>query len=404
MEIRPILLSLKQNKFMTIVTVLQVSLTMAVLSSAILTTLVTLRAWNMPSGIHHNNIIRINAEFYDDTQDLGAAMQRDLQRIKALPGVQDVARTYAVPFTAEDVVELYQTNEENAQPMQTAVFEAETSLLDVLQLKLLDGRRLSSADEVIDGTGASQGAASVMVSEALAKALFNEQSAVGKTLWLSKGGDPVQVVGVYSNVMTGERLNGRGMSYHSLIRPQLLWSQENEPEYLIRVEDGRGAAMIEELVSLFYQEQGRYVGASELLTRVQKRMYDGRGSRAMINLVISAVLMLITAVGIAGLTSFQVNQRRKQIGTRRALGARKSDIIRYFLTENTLITWFGCLLGALVTLFLIFDLSKRDEENYLNMGAIGLIILSMWVINAIATWLPARKAAKISPAIVTRGN
>ncbi|MBT1063206.1 ABC transporter permease [Bowmanella sp. Y26] len=404
MEIRPILLSLKQNKFMTILIALQVALTMAVLSSAILTTLVTLRAWNMPSGIPHDNIIRINADFYDDSQDLGAAMQRDLQRLSAQPGVEAIARTYAVPFRAENVLNVFTSQDENAAPMQTALVEAETSLFDVLELTLLDGRWLSVNDEVIEGAASGQRAASVMISADLAKALFAGQSAVGKTLWLSKGGDPVQVVGVYSNMMTGENLNGRGLSYHSLIRPQLLWSQENEPEYLIRVDAGKGAAMIEEIVSLFYQEQGRYVGASELLTRVQKRMYDGRGSRAMINLVISAVLMLITALGIAGLTSFQVNQRRKQIGTRRALGARKSDIIRYFLTENALVTLFGCLLGLLVTLYLMFELSERDEENYLNMGVIGLIVLGMWAINAIATWLPARKAAQISPAIVTRGN
>lgn len=115
-----------------------------------------------------------------------------------------------------------------------------------------------------------------MISEDMAKALFNQQSAIGKTLYLSREGDPVQIVGVYSNFMVGEDLNRRGKSYWSVLRPQVIYATKQEPQFIIRVAANDLHTMIEEMVSVFYQEQGRYVVASESMQRSQKRMYDGR--------------------------------------------------------------------------------------------------------------------------------
>ena len=64
--------------------------------------------------------------------------------------------------------------------------------------------------------------------------------------------------------------------------------------------------------------------------------------------VIAALMMLMTALGIVGLASFYVNVRRKQIGTRRAVGARRIDIIRYFMLENWLLTTGGVVVGTML--------------------------------------------------------
>ena len=261
-----------------------------------------------------------------------------------------------------------------------------------------------SAHDVIKGESSvtPENASQVMISEDMAIALFADQPAVGQTIWLAKKSDPVQVVGVYSNFMVGERLNGRGKSYQSIIRPQVKWSQNQQPHYLIRVESGQGTAMMEDIIDVFYQERGRYINTSELLKRTQKRMYDGRGSRALTMLVISVVLLIITGLGMTGLTAFQVTQKRKQIGTRRALGAKKRDIMRYFLTENSIITLIGLMIGVLVTFSITFELSEQASQNFMNVSVILLTGLVMWIVNILAVWFPAKRAANIEPAIVTR--
>jgi len=403
MDIKPIFLSLKQNKFMTILMIIQIAFTMGVLSSSVLVATETLREWGMDSGIPHEDIIRISPEFFDENQDVGQALVKDIERVKQMVNVINVAPSNAVPFTAENMINVYLTAQEDAQEYKTVVFHSDENIFDVLQLSLVEGRMLTASD-VIRGEDSvtPQNASQVMISKDMAKVLFGEQSAVGQTIWLAKNSDPVQVVGIYSNFMTGERLNGRGKSYQSIIRPQVKWSQTHQPNYLIRVEQGKATGMLEDIIDVFYLERGRYINSSELLKRTQKRMYDGRGSRALTMLVISLILLIITGLGMTGLTAFQVTQKRKQIGTRRALGAKKRDVMRYFLTENSIITIIGLLIGVLVTLTITFELSEQASQNFMNLSVLLLTGLVMWLVNILAVWFPAKRAANIEPAIVTR--
>jgi len=403
MDLKPIFLSLKQNKFMALLMIIQIAFTMGVLSSSVLVATTTLQEWNVPSGIPHNDIVRISPEFFDDSQDVGQAIVNDLNRVKAIPAVINAAPSNAVPFTAENMIDVYLATEEDAQGFKTVVFESDEQIIDVLQLSLIDGRLITASDVVkgeIEST--PQSASEVMISQDMAKVLFGDDSAIGKTIWLAKSADPVKVIGVYSNFMTGERLNGRGKSYHSIIRPQVKWSQNQQPHYLMRVETGTAVALLEDIIDVFYLERGRYINSSELLKRTQKRMYDGRGSRALTFLVLSFVLLIITGLGITGLTAFQVTQKRKQIGTRRALGAKKSDIMRYFITENSVLTLIGLIIGVLVTLSITFELSEQAGQNFFNLSVLLMTALLLWLVNILAVWFPAKRAANIAPAIVTR--
>lgn len=404
MDIKPIFLGLKQNKFMAILMIIQIAFTMGVLSSSILVATTTLQEWNVPSGIPHEDIVRISPEFFDDTQNIGQALVNDITRVKTLPTVVNVAPSNAVPFTAENMIDVFLETTEDAQGYKTVVVESDEQIFDVLQLSLIEGR-FFTANDVIKGAyeETTEVASQVVISQEMARVLFGEQSAIGKTIWLSKNADPVNVIGVYSNFMTGERLNGRGKSYQSIIRPQVKWSISQQPHYLIRMETGTAVAGLEDIVEVFYRERGRYINVSELLKRTQKRMYDGRGSRALTFLVLSLVLLIITGLGITGLTAFQVTQKRKQIGTRRALGAKKSDIMRYFLTENSMLTFIGLIIGVALTLSITFELSEQAGQNFFNLTVLVMTGLLLWLVNMLAVWFPARRAANIAPAIVTRG-
>ncbi|WP_448547098.1 ABC transporter permease [Thalassotalea fusca] len=388
---------------MTLILVIQIAFTMGVLSSSVLVSTATLSEWNLPSGIPHNDIIRVSPEFFEQDRDVGQAIIDDVERVKQFPSVVSVTPSTAVPFTAENVVNVYLETGEDAQGHQTVIFDADESIISVLDLSLIEGRWITEND-VIRGHAeeVTENASIMMISQDMAKTLFPASSAVGQTVWLSNQGEPAKIIGVYSNFMTGERLNGRGKSYHSFIRPQVKWAEGSEPHYLIRMEPGVAESKLEDVVTLFYQERGRYINFPELLKRTQKRMYDGRGSRALTFLVISGVLLLITAIGITGLTAFQVNQRKKQIGTRRALGAKKSDIIKYFLTENSIITLFGLLIGLLLTFSLTFEISEQYGQNMLNLSVVLGTAALIWSINMVAVWFPAKRAANVAPAIVTR--
>ena len=405
MHIKPILLSLKHNKFITLLMVIQIAFTMVTLNSAVLNTASTMEAWGKPSGIPHQDIVRISPRFYDQNEDIQQAMVRDVERAMALPNVVNIAPTYYVPMGNGSENLVYLSTEQDAEAFRTLIFESDHKLTDVLKLDLIEGRWLNQGDLVdLTSSDLSQRARQVMISQTMANEMFADSSAVGQTLWLEKQGDPVQVVGVYSDFMNGEYLHNRGRSYHSMIRPQVQPNFGRQMDYIIRVEAGTAEAMLDVLTETFYQERNRYINRTESLARVQKRMYDGRGSRALTMLAISIVLILITGLGITGLTSFQISQKRKHIGTRRALGAKRRDIMSYLLTENSIVTMVGLLLGGIGTIYITFYQSQQSAENLMNFSLIVLCGLVLWLLNLLAVWFPARQATKIAPSIVTRGG
>jgi putative ABC transport system permease protein len=117
---------------------------------------------------------------------------------------------------------------------------------------------------------------------------------------------------------------------------------------------------------------------------------------------VSALLLLITASGIVGMASLWVTQRRKQIGVRRALGARRVDILRYFITENILITSVGVTAGVLLALGLNQLLVSKLEMARLPAGYMLAGAAVFWALGIIAVYGPAWRAASISPAMATR--
>jgi putative ABC transport system permease protein len=119
---------------------------------------------------------------------------------------------------------------------------------------------------------------------------------------------------------------------------------------------------------------------------------------------VSVLLLLITCSGIVGMASLWVTQRRKQIGVRRALGARRLDILRYFLAENFMITSCGVFGGVLLGVGLNHLLVSSLEMARLPLVYLGGGAVVFWALGVMAVYGPAWRAASISPALATRST
>jgi putative ABC transport system permease protein len=129
-----------------------------------------------------------------------------------------------------------------------------------------------------------------------------------------------------------------------------------------------------------------------------------RQDRSMMWLLVAVciALLVVTALGIVGLASFWVQQRTKQIGVRRALGATRGQILRYFQTENFLLATLGIVIGMMLAYGINQLLMGRYElprlpALYLPIGAVVL-----WLLGQLAVFGPARRAAAVPPAVATR--
>jgi putative ABC transport system permease protein len=118
--------------------------------------------------------------------------------------------------------------------------------------------------------------------------------------------------------------------------------------------------------------------------------------------IVISLLIALTALVIVGLSSFHVAQRTKQIGTRRALGAKRMDIVRQFMLENWLITTVGALFGVVLTVIVAYWLEVSFQLPRLDWRYLPIGIVSLWILSALAVLEPARRAASVPPAVATR--
>jgi len=184
--------------------------------------------------------------------------------------------------------------------------------------------------------------------------------------------------------------------------PARVGSYDGGMAYLIRTEPGATASVIAEVEKrLTAANAGRVL---EFQTTPEKKARWFSGSRIVVTTMtcIIVALVAVTALGLLGLTSLSVAERRKQIGTRRALGATRGDILRHFLIENWLVTTAGLALGVAgayaLNLLLVSHVSDVKMQWQLIAG--GIVLL--WINGLLSTIPPAMRAMRVPPSIATR--
>jgi putative ABC transport system permease protein len=118
--------------------------------------------------------------------------------------------------------------------------------------------------------------------------------------------------------------------------------------------------------------------------------------------VLILLLLFVASLGIAGITSFSVTERTRQIGVRRALGATTNDILRYFLTESGIVTTLGLILGTGLAVLLNMVVLRIYDSAKLSPAILGACALLLFLVALGAAFPAARRASRISPAIATR--
>ncbi len=404
MSIRPILSALLRNKTAPLLIALQVALTLAIVANALYIIRDRLATAARPSGV--DEAVLFETRFYPHRPiaDIGAMQRQDLAAILAVPGVVSAAWSNQLPMTRSG----WNTTVRDADAaadnrgQNAAQYFSPDPLLQTLGLRLLEGRDFVASDVIESNpqTDRNQPQA-VIVTQALARALWPDaDTAVGKRLLV--GGDgtpPMTVVGVVERLQT-PWAQAEGAESSVILPMRYL---DPYTRYVVRAEPGRlaevQAAVEAALVAL---RNDRVLLGSRSLAEIRDRRYASERLMAGLLTAVTVFLLLITASGIVGMASLWVNQRRKQIGVRRAIGARRVDILLHFLTENVLITSAGIALGVLLALALNNALTSTLSIPRLPPGYIAATMLAMWVLGLLAVFGPAWRAASVPPAVATR--
>ena len=409
LEIRPIVSALMRSKTGGVLVALQIAISMAILTNALHVVNLRQAVMNRPSGIDDEASV-----FYLMVKNLPEATHeeelvnqtRETAVLRGLPGVLAVAITTQQPLSDSGSTNSYFLSPDQVESSGSASsYVSPDSLVKTWGLKLIAGRDLTPEDVVeIDQNSSKKFPSSLIVTQAVAKKAFPDESSVlGKTMYFGQGSDakPARIVGVVERLQTTSAYQGeRGET--SVIIPVRL-TGFNSSIYAVRGAPGeRDRLMKDAEAALRNAAPAPMVIKARSVDEDRKGHYQADAGLAWMLVAVSALLMLITVSGIVGMTSLRVSQRRKQIGVRRALGARRIDILRYFLLENAMVTCAGVGVGVLGAVGLNLLLVKQLEMvalpgSYLLAGTAILAILGV-----LAAWVPAWRGASISPATATR--
>lgn len=409
MEFRPVLNALMRNKTGLLLIVLQVAITLAIVCNSVFIILQRIEKVNRPSGMDEANLFTVTSLGFATDFDLPGTLRQDLDALRSIPGVVDATTINSVPLSqggwSEGLSDQPDSVPQDKRKREgSAIYMVDEHGANTLGVKIVGGRNFNAGD-VSGRTKDDKGSLhSVIITQALADKLF-PGGAVGKTLYSSLPGKdgPVTVVGVI------ERLQAPWVGWDKVEQAMLVPQYDhgefdsNSSRYLIRTEPGRRDEIMKEAErKLGEVNNGRIVRGLRSIEEVRGESY--RQDRAMTVVLTTVIfaLLAVTGLGIVGMVSFWVTRRIKQIGTRRALGARRFDIRRYFMIENLIVVGIGIALGILLTYGFNLWLMKHYELPRLAWYYAPLGALTVLLLGQLAVFGPATRATRVSPAVATR--
>ncbi|MGS2720037.1 ABC transporter permease [Paraglaciecola aestuariivivens] len=401
-EIGPIFRALLRNKVGAILIALQIAVTMTIIVNSVYIIIERYQEMQRDSGMDDANSFYITSVGF--TQDFNApvVVEEDLNLLRALPDVIDAVQINAIPNSGGGWSMGLKTQpgvENNA--VGTAVYMVDEHGVNALDVEVIAGENFTASDIGLRVTGQVNWPNKTILTKAMAENLFPDlhyAEVVGKTVYINDS-DPMVVIGIIDKLQAP--WVGWSNVENVMLSPERL--AYTGTRYFIRTKAGQRDAVMQQVESLLAESQkGRLVHGMRSIEEVRERSYRGHTAMIKILTTVMIILTLVTALGIVGLASFSVNQRKKQIGTRRALGASQQAIIRYFMLENFLISSLGVVLGATLTIGLNIVLVNSFGLDRIDWFYIPIGMLVLYLVGQAAVFGPARKAANIPPALATR--
>lgn len=324
-----------------------------------------------------------------------------LEQIRTTPGVRSASAAFPLPLSAGGVKTTFEVEGRPVRRSEhpvTSLHIIDRDYFRTLGIPLLGGREFSAQD---DAAGAMS---VVIISQRLAKQIFPGEEAVGRRIkpGISSGdsGEPMRlIVGVVGDV------KGEGVGAPSILESYVPYAQlpfapmsvvvrtQVAPGNMVPTLTGEVQSLDNALPLLHVKTMDEYVDDSIVGTRFEAFLLGTFGVLAF----------LLTAVGLYGVISYTVAQRTREMGIRLALGADRNAILAMVVKNGTLLAGAGALIGLAAAFLLtrlmaslLFGVGPTDPITFLCVP-IALIMVAV-----LASYIPARRAAKVDPMVALR--
>ena len=392
MDIGPIWRAMLKNKAGFVLIAVQIAVTMTIMVNAFAIMQERANVAGRPSGMDEANTFAFASATYADydSDAMKSLIDEDLAIIRGLPGVKSAVATNALPMQQYGRSMLLQTvpGNQTADSIESGIYFVDEHGIDTFASTIIDGKNFTPNQVTWQIEDDDTWPAYGIITEVLGRDLFPDEqgSYVGKSFYINDN-DPVNVIGVVKRLQSP--WGGWSGVERSMLVPQRRYSEFQR--YVVRAEQGfRDALMpnIEELLS--NSNKDRIIRDMTTMDRVRELAYFDDGALIKMLSFIVGLLIIITGLGIVGLASFNVSRRMRQIGIRRALGATKPAIVRYFMIENFIANSIGLVIGGILSVALNIAMVQAFALEPLAWYVIPIAMVALLAVGQIAVAGPAK--------------
>ena len=316
-----------------------------------------------------------------------------VERLKMLPDVQSAGAVSRLPLAGGNSNRSFQLPGSD-QSYQADIRVSTPSYFQTMGIPLLRGRIFSEQDS-------SRSAIVAVVNDALVKTVFSGQDPVGKyILQYGPGLDKVQIVGVVGNV--------RHIGLETAPRPEIYFpfGQAHWPSVFMVVRSKTFDPLaLASAAQNAVADINKDIPLSNLRTMEDIVAGSVQSRKFVMSLlsIFAGLAMLLAAIGLYGVMSYAVSQRKYEIGIRMALGAQKADVLKLVVAQGMSLVFIGVVVGVMVSIALtrlmsglLYGVSARDPYVFVAVAAL------LGGVALVANYLPARQAAKVDPMVALR--
>ena len=340
--------------------------------------------------------VNLSRNSYSEAQ--GRAFYRQLtERLNSLPGAREATFANVVPLGMSKESRGYIIPGHQPAPGRS-FFSIHSNVVgpeyfSTMGIRLLSGREFDARD------GEAGARPVVIINETMAKRFWPDQDPVGRSVQMKKDGPPIEIIGV-----------ARDIKYYSLGEEPMPYvygsfAQSYSPRMTMQVRTAGDPKSLMRALEKEVESLDPNVAITGLTTLADLRQTPLFPSRAMamVSSLFGLLAVGLTALGLYGILSYSVSQRKREVGIRMALGAQTADIFKLIIRQGLAITLIGIgvgLIGSLaLTRFLsslLFGISPTDP---LTFAVIALLLMG---VALVACFVPARRATKVDPMIALR--
>ncbi len=403
----PIVAALKHHKTAVILVALEIALTCAIVTNALSIIGSHLASMQMPTGIADNALVWARSSGLRDDATAashGSLVAADLAALRSMPGVKSVVMTNSLPLAHNYSAGGVYRNASDKKPLvsNAITYLGTRGVVATLGIKLSEGRDFLPQDyEEYSAYGDGPPPAVVIITRTLADTLWPGEDPLGKPIFIyrEKGKVMTRVVGVTAHLLNPSINKYSGAELNMLFPVTAV----DDGMYVLRTDPNARETVLNNLPKVLDGvDDQRIITKSQIYAQTVSDYYHDDRALIWLLLLVIGCLLALTALGVVGLSSFWVQQRTRQIGIRRAIGATRADILRYFQTENFLIVTGGIVLGMVLAFGLNLTLMKFYELPRLPMYYLPIGALALWVLGQLAVLGPALRAAAVPPVVATR--